>query len=192
MNNRPQRRGLPDRLLDVDASEAEVTCDVAIAPFDRAMREAEHRWGYDRLPELVSTETATKWGRTMGRLNTALAQSNADEVARIAASAIRGLAVMEREAEAAGETPTNFWEYELDGFRFAIIDDERRREQAAQSRPDLEIYSMREVGTALREISKAGVGEAKKAFPKARVIKLTPSEKLPPSFWEHGGDEIPF
>ena len=44
-------------------------CDYALAPFDRRFREMDKKWGCDKLPELVSAETAAKWGSTMEKLN---------------------------------------------------------------------------------------------------------------------------
>ena len=199
MTKRPRRRELPDRLLAPDATQNEIRCDVAVAPFDRACREMDRKWGTDRLPELVSIDTAAKWGRTMARLNQALQDGDPDETARIAKSAVRGLAAMNAEAEAVGKEPCNLWEYDLDGFRFAIIEDNRRWHEVKDRRPDLVVFTMREAGLALQALLENGdsfLAKTKEHFPSAEAVRVTtktkPREPLPKDFFERGGDAIPF
>lgn len=199
MTKRPRRRELSDRLLAPDATQNEIRCDVAVAPFDRAAVEMDRKWGTDRLPELVSTDTAAKWGRTMARLNQALQDGDPDETARIAKSAVRGLAAMDAEASVADHEPCNLWEYDLDGFRFAIIEDNRRWQEVKAKRPDLVLFTMREAGLALQALHEHGnrfLAKTKEHFPGAETVKVTaktkPREPLPKDFFERGGDPIPF
>lgn len=196
MTKRPRRQHKSDRLMAPDANTLEVECDHILAPFDRVAREMERKWGIDRLPELVSVETAQRWGRTMGRLNEAIREANRDELMRLVPSAIRGLHVMDAEAEAAGKPALNLWEYDLDGFRFAIIEDNRRWQEVKAQRPDLVTFTMREAALALQMFHEAGGGflaETKKAFPGAEAVKASREiTSIPDSFFEAGGDPIPF
>lgn len=149
---RPRRRGhAADRLLNPSLTQAEIACDYALAPFDRASRATDAKWGVDRLPELVSTETAEKWGRTLASLNDAITASDPELVKAWAEVGIRGFAVMEAEAEKRGSVPADpaIWEYEFDGLKFGIFKDGANWQSAKRKRPDLVLYSMQEVAAAL-------------------------------------------
>jgi hypothetical protein len=149
---RPRRRGhAADRLLNPSLTRAEIACDYAVAPFDRAARDMESKWGIDRLPELVSTETAAKWGSTLASLNDAIAESDPEKVRAWAEVGIRGLAVMNAEAESRGAKPADpqIWEYEYQDLKFGIFKDGAEWQAAKRARPDLALFSMQEVAAAL-------------------------------------------
>ena len=148
---RPRRQRKGDRLLAPGATTREVAVDHAVAPFDRAARDADARWGVDRLPELVSPDTARKYGYSLGRLNEAIDADDPEQAAAWAAVCIRGLAAMAAEAEAAGqaELPPGYMEIEHDGRVFAILRDIGQWRQVKKIRPNALIYSMQEVANAL-------------------------------------------
>ena len=188
--NRPKRTRKADTLLSPDARNEERRCDYAVAPFDRAAREMDDTWGIDRLPELVSTDTAARYGKLMADLNDAVRAADPDTVAKLATIAIRALDKMDEEAKTAGHTPDpDFWEMEMDGFKFAIMRDMRQWPEMKKRYPDLVIYSEREVAIAMKAFGETGIIEAtKKAFPGAEVVKATPM-KITNTELE---DEIPF
>lgn len=187
---RPRRQRKADRLLTPDASALEIRCDMALAPFDHAMTAAEQKWGIDRLPELVSVETAEKWGSAMAKLNAALAENNPDEVKARAGVCIRGLAALEAEALAAGHQPKSpdTWEYEYEGRIFAIIRDGRDH-TAMGDLKGRRVYTMREVAIALNALDQGMLKAVKDAFEQAEIKSITKAAHDPVPVHD---DEIPF
>lgn len=189
--NRPRRQRKGDRLLHSGATREQVACDYAIAPFDRCATEMDMMWGIDRLPELVSPETAQRYGIAMADLNAAIHANDPPSVLACANNCIKGMAVMDAEARAAGHPPAtgDFWEYEIEGFKFAIMADDKEWVTAKARRPDLTMFTMREAAHALKAYAAVvPMGEVKKHFPKANVTKIT----MPPPDYKNGGDDIPF
>lgn len=194
MTQRPRRQKKHDPITYGGAPAVEVQCDMATAPFDHAVREAERTWGVDRLPDLVTAETAARWGLALGKLNEALAANDPEQVKTWVNVCIRGIAAMDAEARAAGHQPSNpdIWEIELDGKRIGIIRDGREWPAAQAKRPDLSIFNLREVAVALMAHRSAleGVLAAKAAFPGAEVAEIrTAAQRRSESFPD---DPIPF
>lgn len=188
---RPRRQRKGDRLVTPDATAAQIRCDYALAPFDRLARDMEHKWGIERLPELVPVEMAERYGSAIAKLNAALDADDPAEVAIRAAVCIRGLQAMDAAAEAA-EMPKadpTVWEYEYEGIRFGIMADDKSWQAVKAARPELVLFTMREVAIALKAWKFEQVAEIKKAFPQARIEKIT--TKAPPDY-DNGGDPIPF
>lgn len=189
---RPRRQRKGDRLLNPDSRREEIACDHAIAPFDRLATEMERKWGIDRLPALVSPETATRYGHAIADLNVAIAKNDPAAVLACANNCIKGLNVMDAEATAAGHQPATgeFWEYDLEGFRFAVMPDAAEWQSAKAKRPDLRFFTMREVAIALRHYCENyPIGEVKQKFPQAQITKIT---NRAPVDYANGGDPIPF
>lgn len=190
------QRRRKDRIVSPTATPQERRTDYAIAPFDKAAHDMDKKWGIDRLPELVSVETAARYGKLMGDFNEAIDNADPETASKLAAIGIRALAAMDAEAQARGHEPCNLWEYDLDGFRFAIIEDNRRWQEIKAQRPDLVIFTMREAALALQMFhDTAGglVGKVKSQFPGSEAINAKPEKKtLPNSWFEAGGDPIPF
>ena len=192
MKPRPRRQNKSDRLITPDASADEIRCDHAVAPFDRLARTMDDRWGIDRLPELVSPETAERYGSAIAKLNAALSAGDAEETVKRAQVCMRGLKAMNDEAEAAGHKPNSgdWWECEVDGFTFAIVRDIGDWPHVKRDRPNLTIYSLREIGLIVKAAAQTPfVAATKEAFPGAEIARITPS-RLPDDFWERGGDEF--
>jgi len=186
---RPQRHGKDDRLLHRGATEAEVRCDLATGPFDRVARAMDRKWGQDRLPELVSPEMASRWGKAMSDLNAALDSGNVDLVVQKVNACLRGFAAMDREATAAGHKPIppEALEVEVDGVVCAILADGNQWPVYAALRPGLRIYTLREVGNALAAYG-ASVAAVKDLWPGAEVVAVRKPTKLE----EELQDSIPF
>lgn len=190
----PKRQRKADRLIHGDLPRAEIECDYAVAALDRLAIKMDEKWGIDRLPELVSPETARKYGAALAQVNEAHAANDAKLAAHKAQVCMRGLAAMDAEATKLGHQPATgaFWEYELDGFRFAVLKDDREWKTAQAKRPDLTFHTMREVGLALKfhADNNPVLAEVKKTFPGAQVVE---NRKTPSPNWERKlNDAIPF
>lgn len=174
--SRPSRQKAADRLLSAAASKEQIMCDYALAPFDRAALEMDRIWGIDRLPEIVSVETATKYGAALALLNEAIDANDPERVKALANNCIRGLHAMNAEAEAAGKPKSrpDMLEFELNGFHFAILPDKDWWPAVRDARPDLTLFSLREVAIALiaARADNPVVAAAKAAFPKAEITEL--------------------
>lgn len=174
---RPRRQKKADRLLWTEQNKADIQCDYAIGPMDRVAVEMDRKWGIDRLPELVSPETATKFGTAMAQMNAALDAKDPELATHKAGVVMRGLRAMDAEAERLGHKPAtgDFWEYEVSGFRFAVLKDGVEWMAAKERRPDLNFYTLREIGLALKAYAEiVPLEAAKQHFPDAEITKLPP------------------
>ena len=196
---RPKRRKSHDRITHASAGPDEIKRDMLLAPLDGLAREMDRKWGIDRLPELVGADMAAIWGTTLANLNKAVSngwvevdQKKAQaDIAACVASAMRGLQAMDASAEGAGASKADITalEYKADNGTVIVVTQDERSWPAIQAeRPDVVVYSLREVANAL-EASKGVfdmVNETKKHFPKAVV------RPNPPVDYARGGDEINF
>ena len=167
-------------------------CDYALAPFDRAANDMDLKWGIDRLPYLVSPATAAKYGSAVAKLNAALETHDPAEVQARVEVCIRGMAAMDAEAEANGSPKARpeVIEFEYDGRRIGIMPDKDWWQTVKAERPDLTLFTLREVGVALAFMqgNNPVIAEAKKHFPKAEVVQIKPQSQLARDL----DDEIPF
>lgn len=187
--HRPRHRNKADRLFSLGATTDEIRCDMMLAPFDQICSAMETKWGIGRLPELVSVETADRWGSAMAKLNAAIAAADIAETKKRVAVCVRGLQAMDAEAEAAGHKPRNpeIWECEYNGRVFAVIQDGREW-MKAEAIPGRRVFSMQEVAVALDAMDRGLLMQIKDAIPEAKVVAARPAENpIPP-----GGDPIPF
>lgn len=192
-NQRTQTRK-PDRLTNPGASACETITHYALGPFDAACRDMDRKWGIDRLPQIVSPDMAAIWGQTMANLNTAItAGFSGDDQARVRAdvsacveSALRGFRAMDAAAEAAGQPKADprVWEYELDGIKIGIMADDCAWQSIKDKRPDLMLFTMREVARELLH--------QRDPMPEMESPQKEGSfkSKLPKGFFQNGGDEI--
>jgi len=171
MAQRPTRQKKDDRILHKGATANEIKADLSLAPFDKAVREMDKRWGIDRLPELVSTESAAKWGKAMAGLNAAIDAQDPDKVKFWVEICLRGLTAMDAEAVSLGRpvSDPDIWEHEYEGQVYGIIEDGRAWPAAYAKRPGIAIHTMREVAIALHEHRNGLVNAVKLAFPGAEV-----------------------
>lgn len=179
MTKRPVRQHKQDRLICPGATAAEIACDHALAPFDRAARDMEAKWGIDRLPELVSPETAAKYGSAMAKLNAAIDSGDADEVAARVGVCIRGMAALEAEAISRGHQPLpgEFWLAEADGIQFGITKEAGDWPVIQAAYPGLVTYTLREVALALAHYRATGLAfhAVKAAIPGAQIAEIRQS-----------------
>jgi len=190
---RPRRQNKADRLISPGSTPEQIQVDFALAPFDKAAREIEQTWGIDRLPELVSMETAAKFGSAMAKLNAAIAADDPAETAKKAAVCIRGLAAMDAEARAAGHTPPPpvFWQYELDGKTYTFIRDVQDWPAVAKVLPKERLYTLREAALALAASDQAvaTIAAVKDEWPGAEIAAVRREASQLEKDLE---DEIPF
>lgn len=175
MANRPTRQRKEDRLVNPGATAAQIKCDMCLGPFDTAVRAMDKKWGVDRLPEIVSTESSAKWGKAMAGLNDAILSDDADKVKFWVEVCLRGLKAMDEEAVNSGQPISDpaIWEYEYEGTVYGIIEDGRHWPAAYAKRPKLVIFTMREVAIALHAHRNGLVEAVKMAFPGAAISGIT-------------------
>jgi hypothetical protein len=175
---KPRRQRSADRVLHRDVTAVQIKCDFALAPFDRMANAMDHKWGIDRLVELVPADVAAKYGSAMAKLNQAIDDQDPDEVAVRASVCIRGMQAMDQIAtQAHGEPPTaQVWVVEADGYSFGLMRDPRAWQRAQEAYPKLELITEREMVLALtmyrRSLAKEMIDAAKAAFPGAEVTAV--------------------
>jgi len=171
---RPTYQKKTDRVIHPKASGDNIKCDIALAGFTRAMAEMDKKWGIDRLPSLTGPETLAKWGKAMAGLYAAEDTKDAGKVAGWADVCVRGLAMMDAEATAAGHQPADpmIWEYEFEGVTYGIIEDGRQWPAAYRKRKGLVICNMREVAIALAAHRNDLVRQVKEGFPGAEITAI--------------------
>ena len=148
----------------------------ALLPHDLAVREADRKWGVDRLPSLVSHEMNQRWARAVAALNAALDEDNVEHVAYYAEGCARGIAVMEAEAESRGHKPiaAHVAQVEIEGMRFGILLNDEAWPIASETFPGVQMFSLREVAVALRHLrlDSPVVRAAKDQFAGAEVLEI--------------------
>ena len=175
---KPRRQRSADRVLHRDVTAVQIKCDFALAGFDRMANAMDHKWGIDRLVELVPADVAAKYGSAMAKLNQAIDDQDPDEVAVRASVCIRGMQAMDQIAtQAHGEPPTaQVWVVEADGYTFGLMRDPRAWQRAQEAYPKLELITEREMVLALtmyrRSLAKEMIDAAKAAFPGAEVTAV--------------------
>jgi hypothetical protein len=182
---RPRRQKKGDLLRHQEANRAEVATDFATGGFDRQARIMDAKWGVDRLPELVQPDTARKYGEALAYLNDCIRKADPEATAQAAANCIRGMAVMDAEAEAAGQ-PQATGEVifaKADGETFGILIDDAQWPAAQSKFPNTRFVSLREVALAIECYDKVAlqVDEIQKSFPKAHQVKRgsIPDDEIP-------------
>jgi hypothetical protein len=115
------KRQRPDRITNIDdfCDQTAEAVYHAIQPLDEVARQMEDVWGINRLPMLVSPETAAKFGSAKAKLDQAIIDNDATEVAKRAAIQIRGWRAMDAEARASGASTvtTEAWTWRDDSDR---------------------------------------------------------------------------
>ena len=171
---RPTYQKKTDRVIHPQASADDIKCDIALAAFTRASDLMDKKWGIGVLMGLTGPETLTRWGKAMAGLYAAEDEKDAGKVAGWAEVCVRGLAMMDAEATAAGHQPADptIWEYELDGVIYGIIEDGRQWPAAYRKRKGIVICTMREVAIALTAHHNDLVRQVKESFNGAVVTAI--------------------
>lgn len=180
-----------DRLLAPAATAAELRCDYAVAPYDRAARDAETVWGIDRLPSLVTPDLAARYGAALAHLNDCINEGDATKTAAAAANCVKGLAAMDAEARKLGHSPApvDVLQFVHEGTHYGILPRVEDWPPVAAAFPHLTLVSLVEVGNALALYRQGTVlAAAHAAFPGAVVTGSRPLTELERQL----EDEIPW
>lgn len=180
MVKKPTRQKKSDRLISQKATVDEQRIDMMLSPLTRAIDLADRKYGIDCAPELVSPETAAKWGMCLGKLNEAIDEGDVDGVAKWVGASIRGLAYMEAEIAASGALRASLDFFEIDdgnGGIYSIMDDGRSWTQLEDQYPGRTFVTRREAAVALTFYRKHALGimtaQIKHHFPKSEVIGIS-------------------
>jgi hypothetical protein len=161
----------------------------AITELDVCVSGFENRWGVDRLPELVSTETQVKYWRQVDKLDEAINSDDADLVIKYAAGMQRAYTIMQNEARERGhdELKGEWYECETpDGRVLIVAPSFEEAHKAAKERPGCLIYAMPEVAAIVcRDEAGRFVNAVKDVFPVATVESVRQTK-------DDLNDEIPF
>ncbi len=161
---------------------------------DETAATLERKWGVDRLPRLVTPETAARFNHWRDKLNAAL-EAGADNVAELAGIVERGWRAMDAEATARGcfPLPPACYSIEVDGHIVEIAQDQTHATAliwiARNEGRTVAVWTLEEVATvlALHGITH----KAKEVFPGA-LVSVAPAEVRPGKRRMDVADEIPF
>ena len=188
---KPTRKFKADRMLHPAMSAEEIQCDYALGPFDRMAYDMDRKWGVDMLVELVSPETAAKYGSAMAKLNAAIEANDPAMVAARAAVCMRGMEAMDAEATQAGKQPASddVWILAFNDRQVGLIKNGRGWQRVQAAHPDLQIITENDVILALEAMAATTLGKMREAiaegFPQAEVTGF--------KFKNEGlEDELPF
>lgn len=198
------RRDVPDALTG-QSHYGDVIADTihyAIRPLDEVATRLEIKWGCERLPGLVSPETAARFGAAKARLDRAIMDNDGPEVVKRAAVLLRGWEALDAEAARRSHQPLqpHVWSHTTDaGFRFAVAQgnaDALKALRVSNALRGVAVYSLDEIGRILEIDSLALVRAAeavRRALPHAVV------EGAEAAAWEgqasarpQGGGNVPF
>ena len=161
----------------------------AIKSLDETASAMERKWGNDRLPKLVSAETAAKFGSAKAKLDQAIKDGDEEAVVKKASVLQKGWKAMDTEAFNHGAATladlgddTIHHSHPENGRRYMIV----REHGVSEAVDGAKVYSLDEVCRVLDKfnLSTGGaVDKAKQLFPGAEVSGR--GGRLPE-------DEIPF
>jgi|TARA_R110000744_G_C19121893_1_gene536045 hypothetical protein len=184
------KRTKPDEFMAPDLYCNSVADGIhhAIMPLDKIATDLDMKWGVDRLPSLVSSQTAALFGSAKAKLDAAI-QSNipADVVARVEIM-IRGWEKLDDEATERGHQPLSpdIWTYSTpDGFKIAVARSDAEAMKGIREDKRLAacaVYSLSEIALIMK--SQTLLNQTKAVFPEA-TVKSVSNKSLP-------DDEIPF
>jgi len=184
----PRRQFKEDRVTQPRSTADDIKCDFALGPLDTATRAMDLKWGVNRLADLVSIETAQKFGFSCAKLNQAIEASNPDDAAAWSAVCIRGLAAMDAEATANNAPKANpeIWAV----GQYCMIRDAAMWPAAQAQHPGAVIVTLAEVANALDSYKAAMpmIAEIKNAFPGAQITAIRQRSPLSDEL----EDEIPY
>ena len=195
MATKTERRR-PDTFTDPEA-HTDSTRDAihhALLPLDRAASEMEMKWGCERLPSLVSPETASLFGSAKAKLDAAIQVNDPQEVVRRAAVMIKGWAKMDAEATERGHralSPDIWCHTTSTGFKVAVARSNADAIKSIRTDDRLEgvaVYSLDEIARILEAESYRLLDTVKKTWPEAKVVK-TRKKRAPAPLFDDG---VPF
>lgn len=188
------KRTRPDRLTapELHARKMAIAIDDLLKPVTRRKQNADQKWGYDRLLEIVPTDWARKFGIAHEALEQALIAEEPDlaHIQDRAENLIRAYNKLDEIADASGaeRSPEMLWHMQVGGKPAVLALDRASQVAAIAAYPDRLIYSLDEVERLLEADSMKLVNATKDIFPGAEVQEVRPRTKLEQEL----EDEIPF
>lgn len=161
---------------------------------DETAHALEMKWGVDRLPRLVTAETAARFQHWADKLNAAI-EAGADNVAELAGIVERGWQAMDAEASARGcfPLPPACYSIRVDDHIVEVAGTQEHATAliwwAKNEGRTTAVWTLEEVATVLRLHGIAHT--AKEVFPGARVT-TPPAEMRAGKRRFESADEIPF
>lgn len=143
------------------------------------------RWGFNRLPHIVSIELMqrfrsqqTKWKEACFDCVASCLPSDLDRVKKHGEAMIRAYDALDREALARGQSPTppGQWEFELaDGTPIVLV---RTRAEMGnvERKPKAQVWCLEEIGEIISRFPELVL--AKDAFPEMEIVRLGPGPEL--------------
>lgn len=156
-----------------------------IANVTEHANEMNRRWGFNRLPHIVSIDLMQKFKAQQFKWQKACMECVGsmlpDDLARVKAhgeAMIRAYAALEREALALGKhpAPPGQWELELsDGTPIVLV--RTRAEMGNVTRePKAQVWCLEEIGEIITRFPALAL--AKDAFPEMEIIRMAPSPEV--------------
>tara|TARA_R110002167_G_scaffold295039_1_gene499660 strand:+ start:892 stop:1497 length:606 start_codon:yes stop_codon:yes gene_type:complete len=186
------RRGRqrPDKITARESYANPVSDSIfhSVQTLDRVVVKMDEKWGVDRLPALVSSETASRFGSAKAKLDFSLEENNDVEVARRCAVLLRGYKAMDSEAERLGREPMNpeAWVWrDDDGKPFAFVRESAEAISYGKANPGVAVFTMGEISrlAAIFQDETEKIGTAAKIkFPGAEIVRIdgkVPSDEIP-------------
>ena len=150
----------------------------SVQTLDRVIVQMDEKWGVDRLPALVSAETAAKFGSAKAKLDAALERNDDVEVVRRCSVLARGYAAMDVEAERLGRETMKpqawVWRDE-DGNPHAFVRESAEAIAYSKNNPGVVIFSMGEISrlASIFQDKTDKIGAmVKKSFPGAEISRI--------------------
>lgn len=162
----------------------------SVSAVDYVAQQMEDKWGCNRLPKLVSAETAAKFGSAKAKLDQAISENDAEAVTKRASVMQRGWEALDKEATAKGERPVSAvaWTWRDDDARaHAFVKDTAEAIAYGNDNPGVAVWTMAEVVRVVAAFDDRykNLGNAAKiAFPGAEIVKIKNRKNF--------SDEIPF
>ncbi len=188
------RRTHPDRLTapDLNAKKHAIVIDELLKPLTRRKRNADQKWGYDRLLEIVPTDWARKFGIAHEQLEQARLAEEPDPktIQDRAENLIRAYNKLDEIAEASGaeRSPELLWHMEANGKPAILALDRASMMDAIRQFPDHVVYSIEEIERLLELHSMELVNRTKELFAGAEVVDVRKPDRSKASLEQ----EIPF
>lgn len=169
----------PDRITNPEsiASPIDEAIYHALRPLDQVAADFENEWGIDRLPGLVSPETASRFGQAKAKLDAAIDARDPEAVVKRAAVMIRGWKALVAEARENGAEPVSRKVRVVrsdSGRAYGIAIDQATARAAIQS-GDFEgvnVWALDEVARVLESHELKLVNKVKEEFPGANVVSI--------------------
>lgn len=175
-------------ILQLDSYGPKPATACALAPLDKVAAEMEAKWGAGRLPRLVPTDMATKFGQAAEKLNQAIRSNDPETISHRAQVMIRGWQALDAYAEATGQStmPRGTWSLTWEGKPYTVVLDRADADAAARHSGHPEtVLTIQELLLAWSQWAPSQMTETiKGAFPGATVQKTQKGRII--------DDEIPF